>query len=572
MFAVDRLILLAAVLLVLGIVSSKLSSRVGLPVLVLFLVVGMLAGEEGPGGVAFGSYTLAHGVGTLALALILFDGGLRTDLAHFRMALAPSLILATVGVVLTALIVGAVAVMTFDLPWLEAFLLASIVSSTDAAAVFAVFRARDMRVRERVAATLEIESASNDPMAVFLTVACIGVLQGDLAPGVSVLWFFVRQMALGGLIGWLVGRGAAVVVNRIELDAAGLYPVLIGSAGLLAFGAAATAGGSGFLAVYIAGIVLSGSRLPYRRGVYHFHDGLAWIAQIAMFTLLGLLSFPSRLAAVTVPALQVAGVLILIARPLAVGACLFPFRYSPREVAFIAWGGLKGAVPIILATYPLMWGLTGAEAYFDVVFFVVLVSAVAQGWSLPTAARLLGLRLPAAPRAPATLEITALREIDSEIVEYVVAQDSRAARLRVRDLALPDGVLIAMIVRGEEVLPPRGSTQVLPGDHVFVLLRPSVRTLVDRVFGVAEREAALAEPLLEFPLRGSTRIAELEEFYGIRVEAPAARTLDEYLRTELGDGIAPGDTFDSGPLRFTVREVVDRRVETVGLAIDPEGE
>ena len=570
MFAVDRLILLAGVLLVLGIVSSKLSSRVGLPVLVLFLVVGMLAGEEGPGGLAFESYTLAHGVGTLALAVILFDGGLRTDLAHFRMVFGPSLILATVGVVLTALIVGAAAVMTLNLPWLEAFLLASIVSSTDAAAVFAVFRSRDMRVRERVSATLEIESASNDPMAVLLTVACIEVLQGELAPGVGVAWFFVRQMALGGLVGWLVGRGAAAVVNRIDLDAAGLYPVLIGAAGLLAFGAAATVGGSGFLAVYIAGIVLGGSRLPYRRGVFHFHDGLAWIAQIAMFTLLGLLSFPSRLASVTVPALLVAGSLILVARPLAVGTCLFPFRYSLREVAFIAWGGLKGAVPIILATYPFMWGLPGAETYFDVVFFVVLVSAVAQGWSLPPVARLLGLRLPAAPRPPATLEITALRDIGSDIVEYVVGEDSRAAHLRVRDLALPDGVLIAMIVRGEEVMPPRGSTQILPEDHVFVLLRLGVHSLVDRVFGPAESEA-LGTPALEFPLRGTTRIAELEEFYGIRVEAPGERTLDELLRAELGDGVAPGDTFDSGLLRFTVREVLDGRVETVGLAIDPGG-
>ena len=294
----------------------------------------------------------------------------------------------------------------------------------------------------------------------------------------------------------------------------------------------------------------------------------AWIAQIAMFTLLGLLSFPSRLAAATVPALLVATSLILVARPLAVGACLFPFRYSPREVAFVAWGGLKGAVPIVLATYPFMWGLAGAERYFDVVFFVVLVSAVAQGWSLPPVARMLGLRLPAAPVPPATLEITALRDIGSDIVEYVVGEDSRAARLRVRDLALPDGVLIAMIVRGQDVTPPRGSTQILPGDHVFVLLRMGVRSLVDRVFAPAEAEVGLEVSLPEFPLRGTTRIAELEEFYGIRVEAPLTRTLDEFLRAELGDGIAPGELLDSGPLRFIVREVVDGRVETVGLVIE----
>ena len=569
MFGVDRLILLAAVLLMLGIASSKLSSRMGLPVLVLFLVVGMLAGEDGIGGIVFDNYVLAHGVGTVALAMILFDGGLRTDLRQFRSVMAPALTLASVGVVMTAAIVGLSSMWLLDLPWIVAFLGASIISSTDAAAVFAVFRSRGMRVKQRLASLLEVESASNDPMAVFLTVLCIQILLGVLAPGPDVVWFFLRQAVLGGLIGWLVARGTAIVITRVGLDSAGLYPVLTSAAGLLAFGAAAAAGGSGFLAVYIAGIVLGSRQLPFRQAVFMFHDGLAWLAQIVMFTLLGLLSTPSRLLAANQPALLVAGVLVFLARPVAVGLCLFPFRYSLREVAFIAWGGLKGSVPIILATYPLMSGLAGAQGIFDVVFFAVLISAVTQGWTLPYAARMLGLQESSPTESGVTLEITSLQDVDGDIVEYPILEGSRANGLRVRDLALPDGVVIAMIVREKQVIPPRGSTKILPGDDVFVLLRPAVRTLVEHVFATAVEEAWLPATAFEFPLRGTTRLGEVEEFYGIHIDAPAGQTLDEFLRARLGRHPAVGDRLASPPMTFTVRELSDERIETVGLEIEP---
>jgi cell volume regulation protein A len=567
MFGVDRLILLAAVLLILGIASSKLSSRMGLPVLVLFLLVGMLAGEEGLGGIVFENYALAHGVGTVALALILFDGGLRTDLAQFRAVMAPALTLASVGVVLTAAIVALAAMVILDLPWVVAFLLASIVSSTDAAAVFAVFRAQGMRVKERLTALLEVESGSNDPMAVFLTIVCIQILMGVLEPGPDVLTFFLRQMIMGGLIGWLVGRGTSMVLNRIGLDSAGLYPVLVSAAGLLAFGAAAVAGGSGFLSVYVAGIVLGSRRLPFRQAVFMFHDGVAWLSQILMFTLLGLLSLPSRLVAASQPALLVAGVLVFLARPVAVAACILPFGFSLREVAFVAWGGLKGSLPIILATYPLLRGLEGAAGLFDVVFFAVLVSAVTQGWTLPYAARALGLQERGVAHSGVTLEITSLQDVDGDIVEYPVLEGSRACGLRVRDLALPDGVVIAMIVRDKQVIPPRGSTKVLPGDDVFVLLRPAVRALVEHVFGPAGEEPWLPVAAVEFPLRGTTRLGEVEEFYGIRIEAPADQTLDEYLSARLGRPPAVGDRLASPPVTFTIRELSDDRIETVGLEI-----
>ena len=569
MFAVDRLILVAAVLLILGIASSKLSSRMGLPVLVLFLAVGMLAGEDGLGGIAFENFTLAHGVGTVALAVILFDGGLRTDLRQFRSIMAPAMTLASLGVVLTAAIVGLFVMVILDLPWIVALLGASIVSSTDAAAVFAVFRARGMQVKQRLVSLLEVESGSNDPMALFLTMVCLQLLMGDLTPGPDVAWFFLQQAVLGGVIGWLVARGTVVVLTRIGLDSAGLYPVLTSAAGLLAYGAAAVVGGSGFLAVYVAGIVLGSRRLPFRRAVFMFHDGLAWLAQIVMFTLLGLLSSPSRLGAASETGLLIAGLLVFVARPLAVAACLLPFRYSLREMAFVAWGGLKGAVPIILATYPLLRGLEGAQGLFDIVFFAVLVSAVTQGWTLPFAARLLGLQEHSVPESGVTLEITSLQDVDGDIVEYSLTEDSPAAGLRVRDLALPDGVVVAMIVREKQVIPPRGSTQLRPGDDVFVLMRPAVRALVEHVFSGSEEETWLPATAVEFPLRGSTRISEVEEFYGIRIDAPGTDTLDQFLRARL-ERPALGDTLVASPLTFTVRELSDDHIETVGLIIDPD--
>jgi cell volume regulation protein A len=541
----------------------------GLPVLVLFLAVGMLAGEEGIGGIAFDNYVLAHGVGTVALAVILFDGGLRTDLAQFRAVMAPALTLASGGVVLTAGIVAVAAMWILELPWIVALLLASIVSSTDAAAVFAVFRSRGMRVKQRLASLLEVESGSNDPMAIFLTVACLQILMGDLEPGPDVLWFFARQAAVGGVIGWAVARGTRILIRRIGLDTAGLYPVLTSAGGLLAFGVAAAAGGSGFLAIYIAGIVLGSGRLPFRQAVFMFHDGLAWLAQILMFTLLGLLSMPSRLADAAQPALLVAGVLVFVGRPLAVWACLLPFRYPQRETAFVAWGGLKGSVPIILATYPLLRGLPGAEGLFDVVFFAVLVSAVTQGWSLPFVARALGLQESARVESGVTLEITSLQDVDGDIVEYLVMEGARAAGMRVRDLALPDGVLVAMIVRDKKVIPPRGSTTILPGDDVFVLLRTGVREMVDQVFGEAGADSWLPAPAFEFPLRGTTRIGEIEEFYGIHIDAPETQTLDQFLRDRLGKDPSVGDRLVASPLTFTVRDMAEERVETVGLVIDP---
>jgi NhaP-type Na+/H+ and K+/H+ antiporter len=264
----------------------------------------------------------------------------------------------------------------------------------------------------------------------------------------------------------------------------------------------------------------------------------------------------------------VAGVLVFLARPVAVAACILPFGFSLREVGFVAWGGLKGSLPIILATYPLLSGLEGAASLFDVVFFVVLVSAVTQGWTLPYAARVLGLQQGGVPHSGVTLEITSLQDVDGDIVEYPILEGSRASGLRVRDLALPDGVVIAMIVRDKQVIPPRGSTKILPGDDVFVLLRPSVRALVEHVFAPTGAEDWFPATAVEFPLRGTTRLGEVEEFYGIHIDAPVEQTLDQFLRAKLGGQPAVGDRLASPPMTFTIRELSDDRIETVGLIID----
>lgn len=569
MFFVDRLLLLAAVLLLVGIASSKFSSRIGLPVLVLFLAVGMFAGDQGIGGISFDNYVLAHGIGTVALAVILFDGGLRTSRRSFRAVFRPAVTLATLGVLITSIVTGLTASFLLDITPLQGLLIGSIAGSTDAAAVFAVLRGRGVNLRKRLSATLEVESGSNDPMAVFLTVAILEILLGEMTFGPRLLGFLVMQLGVGILVGLVVGRGAVYAINRVNLDAAGLYPILTAAAGMLAYGASATLGGSGFLAVYLAGIAIGNERIVFQRGILLFHDGAAWLSQIVMFVLLGLLVFPDQLIEVAREGLIIAAVLIFVARPLAVGLLLPWFGYNAREITFISWVGLKGAVPIVLATYPLMRGVEGAPLLFHAVFFAVLVSAVLQGWTMPPLARWLGLQTEARPQPPVSLEITSLRDVDGDIVEYTVFADSLAAGRHVRDLRLPDGAVVAMIVRSGEIIPPRGSTSVETDDHVFIVLRPGVRVLVDRVFR-RRRDPLPIPSMTEFPLRGDTRVSELLEFYGIPLDAEPSATLHELLLTRLGEGnLESGSRLQLAGIDLVVRTVYEGQVELVGLVIHP---
>ena len=578
MFLVDTLILVTGSLLLLGIASSLLSTRLGMPVLVLFLLVGMIAGSEGIGGLEFENYELAHGIGTVALVMILFDGGLGTTLPAIRLAWKPAILLSTLGVVVTAGITGLAAAWILGISVLEGLLLGSIVGSTDASAVFAVLRSGGVGLPKRIATVLEVESASNDPMAIFLTIGCVELLLGNVAMGPGLLGLFAAQMVIGAGLGWLGGYAAVMIVNRLELGASGMYPVLVSACCLLTFGTAVQLGGSGFLAVYVAGVVVGNRRMIFQRSIRRFHDAIAWLAQIIMFVALGLLCFPSRLLDVSGRALLITVVLMLVARPVAVLASTLGFRFSWRELTFLSWVGLKGAVPITLATFPLMFATPDislqASLLFDVVFFIVVLSAVIQGTTLTPVARWLGLERPRDPEPPVTLEISSLRQVEGEVVDYSIGEGSRAAGRQVKDLALPGGVVIALIARGDQIIPPQGITRIRAGDHVILVLRPGTQPLVEQVFGRDTGSRFAVPQAIEFPFRGTTTVGELEEFYSIHIDAPPATTLDEVMRRELGPQQTVLDAaVEFSPLRFRIRRLSDQgRIELVGMSILPEAE
>ncbi|CAN5858575.1 potassium/proton antiporter [soil metagenome] len=572
MFLIDNMILLTSILLLLGIASSKFSARFGVPVLVLFLGLGMLAGTDGIGGIEFNDFEQAHAIGTLALGVILFDGGLSTQLSSIRRAWVPAAILATVGVLITAILTGVAASWVLNIPWMWGVLLGSIVGSTDAAAVFSVLRSGGMRLPDRLSATLEVESGSNDPMAIFLTVGMIELLTARMDFGWELFGFFALQMCVGAAIGIGMGFAGVWLVNRINLEAAGLYPVLATAVGMLSYGLAASLQGSGFLAIYLAGIILGSRRIVFQRGIFAFHDAAAWFAQILMFAVLGLLSTPSRLLGIAGPALLIAVILVFVARPIAVFLTMLPFRFGWRELTFLSWGGLKGAVPITLATFPFLLGL-GQQPHvrllFDVIFFVVLVSVIVQGWTLPLMARKLGLQRPREPDPPVTLELSSLRHVEGDIVDFTIDPDSRAAGRLVRDLALPDGAVIAIIAREDQIIPPQGGTRVQPGDHVVLVLRPGTRPLVNKIFGKRGSEEEELPPRIEFPLRATTRVGQLEAFYGLLLDAPPDRTLAEAIVDRLGpDRIETGRLATFGSFGFYIREIDDNgKIEQVGMVI-----
>jgi cell volume regulation protein A len=503
---------------------------------------------------------------------------LRESLESFRggrvvvgVPLGP-LSLATIGGFITAGITGAAAAWLLGAPPLAGFLLGSIISSTDAAAVFNVLRSSGVHIRKRLAAVLEVESGSNDPMAIFLTIACIELLLGRRDAGIGLLGLFVMQMGVGSVIGLAIGKLSVAGINRVNLQAAGLYPIVTAAAGILAFGVSAVLGGSGFLAVYLAGIVIGNSELVFRRGTLLFIDAAAWLSQIGMFVMLGLLSFPSRLPSIALDGLLVAFILIFVARPIAVVVALAPFRMSWRDQTFIAWVGLKGAVPIVLATYPLMFGVENGAVLFDIIFFAVLLSAVTQGWTMPLLARRLNLELPPRPVPPVTLEITSLRGIDGDILEYTLDERSRAVNRHLRDLRMPENAVVALIARGERIVPPRGSTELRAGDHVFIVLHPRVRPVVDRIFSsgtsVDDIEPVLPVDSIEFPLdAAATRLSDLVEFYDADLTGDPAITIAEFLEHALGPAPGTGTVYEAGNISLRVISVANGHVESVGLRI-----
>jgi cell volume regulation protein A len=475
-------------LLAVSVLFSRATERVSVPVLLVFLVIGILAGSEGLGGIDFEDYAFSYRLGTIALVFILFDGGLNTPLNAVRRYIAPAAVLATIGVVGTAAMI-ALGARWLGFDWPLALLLGAIVSSTDAAAVFSVLRGSGLHLKRRVGVTLEVESGINDPMAVILTtvlttnlVAPAATSTGDLVLGVIV------QMVVGAAGGLAVGFGGRAILARLRLTAGGLYSAAMLALACLAFGVPTLFGGSGFLAVYLAGVVLGNGELPYRSGMLRVHDALAWLSQIAMFLILGLLVFPSRLLDVLLPGLGLALFATFVARPLVVWLCLLPFRYPWLDVTYIGYVGLRGAVPIVLATFPVLAGAPGAERIFDVVFFIVVMSAIVPGATVPWVTRRLGLESSDPPAPQAVLEIESRQPLSGRLMSFYIDDALAVTNAPISDLPFPEGSAATLIVRGDELIAPKGATHLLAGDHVYVFARPEDEPFIRLMFGRPESE------------------------------------------------------------------------------------
>jgi len=470
------------VLMAFSVLFTRALDRVGVPVVLLFLILGMLGGSEGPGGVAFDNYEVAFRLGTIALILILFDGGLNTSLSAVRTSAGPAGLLATVGVAGTALVLAAIA-RVFGLSWPEALLIGVIVSSTDAAAVFAVLRGGRLRVKDPVRSTLEVESCVNDPMAVLLTVVLVDALQS----GQGFSWFLLIevpiQLVVGGAVGLAVGWGTRRLLSIAPISTTGLYPVITLAAAFIAFGAATLAFGSGFLAVFVAAVVLGTGQLPYRAGLARVHDALGWLSQVSMFLMLGLLVFPSKLLPVAGIGLGLGLALAFVARPLVVVLCLLPFRWPLRHILYTAWVGLRGAVPIILATFPVMAQLPGAERVFHIVFFIVVVSALVPGASIVPLTRRLKLDEVEMPVPAAALEMHSLRKMNGTIKVYHIDESVAVCGATLSEVGFPDGASAILVVRGGELHAARGRTRLERGDHVYIFCKPEDEPLIGLLFG-----------------------------------------------------------------------------------------
>jgi potassium/hydrogen antiporter len=466
-------VLAASVAIALGAAKARL------PALVAFLGLGMLLGSDGPGGIDFADAALARQVGIVSLVAILYEGGLSTSWRRLRSVVVPAVLLSTVGVAVTAAVTGAFAQSLFDLTWPESFLLGSVVASTDAAAVFATLRYT--RLRRGLARTLEAESGGNDPVAIALTLGFIAWITKPDYGVDDLLLLLVRQIGLGLVVGVAIGAAAMWVFARIPTVIGAFVPVASAATAAVAFGAADAVHGSGFLSVYLVGLAVGSTPSRYRGQLVAFHEGVAYVAQVALFIVLGLLVFPSRLPAVALASLGLTAALIFVARPLAVWLSTAFVRFSQRERVLLGWAGLRGGVPIVLATFVLSANLGTADTIFNTVFFVVLVSTVLQGTTLEWLAKQLGVTT-AAPRAEPPLAITQeWRTLDLE--QFTVAPDHAIAGSRVRELGLPREALVAVVVRGEEAIPPRGSTTIDSGDVLFVLVPHGKRPEVEDVFG-----------------------------------------------------------------------------------------
>ncbi len=557
----NAFLLVGAALVVIGVYSSLIASRFGAPLLLVFLIIGMLAGEEGPGGIKFDDYQLTYLVGSGALAVILFDGGLRTRFSRFRGTLFPALLLATVGVFVTALIVGVVASAVLGVGLLGGLLVGVIVSSTDAAAVFFLIRAHGLQLKRRLAATLEIESGTNDPVAVFLTVVFVGLLlAGSQASGWQIAIDLAREAVIGVAFGVVGGLSLVWSLNRVTLPG-GLHPLFVVASAVFIYAFAAILGGSGFLAVYLAGLVVGNRPVRAFASITSFHDTVTWLCQLVMFMLLGLLVTPSKVLPVLVPALIVALVLIFIARPAAVWLCLAPFNFSSKEKIFVSWVGLRGAVSIFLAAIPTLSNVPGAEIYFNVAFVAVFVSLVLQGWTVEFAARRLEVALPDPAPEVKRIEIDLPGQLDDELVGYPVVAGSPV----LSHGTVPTWARPLLIVRDEHILSPAEAGVLRVGDYGYFLAPPQRVARLDRLFSAAEGPAD-PEVATAFPFSGEIRVGAIAEMYGLEIPATERDlSIADLFADRFDEDLRVGRRIDLGPAALFVREMDGDRVSLAGL-------
>lgn len=559
-------ILVGAGLIVVSVLTSALAFRFGAPLLLIFLCIGLIAGEDGL-GLMFDDANIAYFLGSLALAVILFDSGFGTRTQTLKRAAAPAIVLATLGVLLTTLLVGVAARFLFGLPWLHALLMGAIVSSTDAAAVFFLLRTGGIKIYKRVRSILEVESGSNDPMAIFLTILLIELILADGSSNIatSFLTGFGLQMGLGMVIGLGAGFLIVAVVNRIHLEEA-LYPIVVMAAALCVFALTGKLGGSGFLAVYVAGIVAGNSAIKGESALRRYQQGMTWLAQIVMFLVLGLFVTPSEFGPVLLPAVALGLFLMFIGRPLAVWLCLLPFGFDRQTVAFSCWVGLRGAVSILLGILPIVLGVEGADLFLNAAFIMVLTSLLVQGWTIKPAARWLNLIVPSQAGPVERIELELPGNPRHEFLIYRVMDDSPL----IAGKHLPRWARPSLVVRNGRSFAFERVGHLMPGDYVYLFAPPEYVALLDQLFAKPQGPSKDDKAFFgEFKVKPESRLADLQRSYDLplREDQPEEQTIAEYIAAELGSSPVVGDRVPLGPLDLVVRAVYQGATVTeVGLA------